>query len=139
MSTAITTILITSWEQSGSGMGYYSGRRVVFFKAVKPALMGFAKWAEKSVFAAGAAALKSVIDGTNSGESANNAFSDVGMSLLDDTVSRTNGKKMESTRYSGREVEKAETFLQHLQLKCKTLFTPMCTTHSTSTARHGRF
>ena len=48
--------------------------------------MGFAKRAGKSVFSAGAAALKSVIDGTNSGESANNAFSDVGMSLLDDTV-----------------------------------------------------
>ena len=30
--------------------------------------------------------------GTNSGESANHTFSDVGMSFLDDTVSRTNEK-----------------------------------------------
>ena len=34
-----------------------------------------------------------VIEGKNAGESAKNAFSKVGMSLLDDTVSSVSGKK----------------------------------------------
>ena len=54
----------------------------ILFKAV----MDFAKRVGKSVFS------KNVNYGTNSGESANHTFSDVGMSFLDDTVSRTNEK-----------------------------------------------
>ena len=91
-------------EQSGSGIGYYSGRRYVpsgqegdglgdLFRAAKPALMGFAKRAGKSVLSAGASVLKDVIEGKNAGESAKNAFSEVGMSLLDDTVKRVSGRK----------------------------------------------
>ena len=61
------------------------------FRAAKPALMGFAKRAGKSVLSAGAALLKDVIGGKNAGESAKNAFLEAGMGLLDDTVSRTTG------------------------------------------------
>ena len=61
-------------------MGYCSGRRYDvltgqegdglrdFFKAAKPALMGFAKRAGKSVLSAGAAVLKDAIAGKNAGE-----------------------------------------------------------------------
>ena len=87
--------------------------------------MGFAKRAGKSVFSAGAAALKSVIDGTNSGESANNTFSDVGMSFLDDTVSRTNEKNgkhqvLREGSQNGRDVSatsstKMYNFAQHIR------------------------
>ena len=91
-------------EQSGSGIGYYSGRRYVpsgqegdglgdLFRAAKPALMGFAKRAGKSVYSAGATVLKDVIEFKNAGESAKNAFSEVGMSLLDNTVARVSRKK----------------------------------------------
>ena len=104
-------------EQSGSGMGYYSGRRYVpagqkgdglgdFFKAAKPALMGFAKRAGKSVLSAGAAVLKDVIEGKNAGESAKNAFSEAGMSLLDDTVSRATGKKRKAPGSQGGKIKK---------------------------------
>ena len=55
--------------------------------------MGFAKPAGKSVLSAGAAVLKDVIESKNAGESAKNAFSEVGMSLLDDTVSSVCGRK----------------------------------------------
>ena len=91
-------------EQSGSEIGYYAGRRYVptgqegdglgdFFRAAKPALMGFAKRAGKSLLSAGARVLKDVIESKNTGESVKNAFSEVGMRLLDDTVSSVNGKK----------------------------------------------
>ena len=65
----------------------------IFFKAAKPALMGFAKRAGKSVLSAGAAVLKDVIEGKNAWESAKNALSEAGMTLLDATVSRATGKK----------------------------------------------
>ena len=55
--------------------------------------MGFAKRAGKSVLSAGASVLKDVIEGKNAGESAKNAFSEVGMSLLDATVASVSGKK----------------------------------------------
>ena len=85
-------------------MGYYPGRQYVptgqegdepgdFFKAAKPALMGSAKRAGKSVLSAVAAVFKAVIEGKNAGESAKNALSEAGMSLVNDTVSRTTGKK----------------------------------------------
>ena len=65
-------------EQSGSGIGYYSGRRYVpsgqegdglgdLFRAAKPALMGFAKRAGKSVLSAGASVLRDVIEDKNAG------------------------------------------------------------------------
>ena len=55
--------------------------------------MSFAKRAGKSVLSAGATVLKDVIEGKTAGESAKNAFSEVGMSLLDDTVSSVSGRK----------------------------------------------
>ena len=72
--------------KEGDGLGDLS-------RAAKSALMGFAKRAGKSVLSACATVLKDVIEGENAGESSKNAFSDVGMSLLDNTVSCVRGRK----------------------------------------------
>ena len=48
----------------------------------------------KSVLSVGATVLKYMTEGKNASKSANNAFLEVGMSLLDDTVSSANGKKL---------------------------------------------
>ena len=133
-------------KQSGSGIGYFSGRRYVptgqegdglgdFFRAAKPALMGFARRAGNSVLSAGATVLKDEIEGKN-GESAKNAFSEVGMSFLNDTVSKANGKKRRVPGAQTGKPKKAETLPQHLQLICKTLVTPVPSSHPPSTARH---
>lgn len=106
-------------EQSGSGLGYYSGRRYVpsgqqgdglgdFFAAAKPALMGFAKRAGKKVLSAGAAVLKDVIAGKDVAESAKSAFSEAGMSLLDDTVSRATGQKRKAKGKKSGVVKKSK-------------------------------
>ena len=130
-------------------MGYYSGGRYVptgqevdglgdFFKAAKPTLMGFAKRAGKSVLSACAAVLKDVIEGKNAGESAKNAFSEAGMRLLDDIVSRATGKKRKAPGSQGGKIKNKgapATFLTNTYNSAHT----HATTHSSLTARHGRF
>ena len=73
-------------EQSGSGIGYYSGRQYVPSGQEGDGLGDLFSAAKPSV-------LKDVIEGKNAGESAKNAFSEVGMSLLDDTVKSVSGRK----------------------------------------------
>ena len=68
--------------------------------------MGFAKRAGNSVLSADATVLKDVIEGKNAGESAKNAFWEVGMSLLADTVSRANGKKRKAPGAQGGKSKK---------------------------------
>ena len=130
-------------------MGYYSSGRYVptgqevdglgdFFKAAKPALMGFAKRAGKSVLSAGAAVLKDVIEGKNAGESAKKAFLEAGMSLLDDTVSRATGKKRKAPGSQGGKIKNKgvpATFLTNTYNSAHT----HAATYLTLTARHGRF
>ena len=97
-------------------MGYYPGRRYVptgqegdglgdFFKAAKRALMGFEKRAEECSFRR-CCSFKDFIEGKNAGESAKNGFSEAGMSLLDDTVSRATGKKRKASGRPGGKIKK---------------------------------
>ena len=100
-------------EQKGSGLGHYSGRNYVpivqdgdglgeIFASAKPALINFAKNAGRRVLGAGASVLRDVLQGKNAGESAKKAFSEAGVSLLDDTIGGRGGASSTSTKRSGR-------------------------------------
>ena len=98
-------------NQKGAGISYYSGRDYVpssqdgdglgdIFAAVKPALFSFAKDVGKQAISAGATVLKDIMRGKKAGESAKEAFSNAGVSLIDSTLNRasSSSKSLSSKR-----------------------------------------